>query len=76
MCRCWSSVLIDTYQNISNDAGQVAAILDYVKKGKSIIFAHDTTSYVNYDYTKMTKSIPDTAYGSGRRRIFLGSVAT
>ena len=55
----------DTYQNISNDAGQVAAILDYVKKGKSIIFAHDTTSYVNYDYTKMTKSIPDTAYGSG-----------
>lgn len=55
----------DTYQNISNDAGQVAAILDYVKKGKSIIFAHDTTSYVNYDYMKMTKSIPDTAYGSG-----------
>ena len=39
----------DVYQDIPNNNGQVEEILNFVKKGKSIIFAHDTTSYVNYD---------------------------
>lgn len=53
----------DVYQDISNANGQVDAILDFVKSGKSILFAHDTTSYVNYDYNKMYKQIASTAYG-------------
>ncbi|RGS17776.1 DUF5057 domain-containing protein [Blautia obeum] len=53
----------DVYQDISNDNGQVNAILDFVKSGKSIIFSHDTTSYVNYDKDKMYEKIATTEYG-------------
>lgn len=53
----------DTYQDISNNSGQVNAILDFVRSGKSIIFAHDTTSYVNYNYDEMYPSIVSTKYG-------------
>ena len=42
----------DVYQDISNDHGQVDAIKDYIKSGRSVIFAHDTTSYLNYNYTE------------------------
>ena len=52
----------DVYQDIKNNNGQVNAILDFVKSGKSIIFAHDTTSYVNYDYDKMEKKIVQNNY--------------
>lgn len=52
----------DTYQDISNEAHQVDAILDFIKKGKSVIFAHDTTSYVNYNYNQMHRKIADTTY--------------
>lgn len=52
----------DTYQDISNEAHQVDAILDFIKNGKSVIFAHDTTSYVNYDYKQMHGKIADTSY--------------
>lgn len=47
----------DDYPDISNKYGQVEAILDYVKKGKSIIFTHDTTSYMNYDFYNMHKTM-------------------
>jgi len=47
----------DDYPDISNANGQVEAILDYVKKGKSIIFTHDTTSYMNYDFYNMHKTM-------------------
>lgn len=47
----------DDYPDISNKNGQVEAILDYVKKGKSIIFTHDTTSYMNYDFYNMHKTM-------------------
>ena len=47
----------DDYPDISNENGQVEAILDYVKKGKSIIFTHDTTSYMNYDFYNMHKTM-------------------
>lgn len=53
----------DAYQDIPNDRGQVNAILDFVKSGKSIIFAHDTTSFINYDYNKIYPKIAQTAYG-------------
>ena len=55
----------DTYQDISNDNGQVDAILDFIRSGKSVIFAHDTTSYVNYDYSKMENQIAIDSYGTG-----------
>lgn len=53
----------DTYDDLPNDNQQVEAILDFVKSGKSIIFSHDTTSYINYDYDKVYKQIAATAYG-------------
>lgn len=40
----------DVVQNISNDNKQVDKIIEFAKAGKSIIFAHDTTSNVNWDY--------------------------
>ena len=45
----------DAYQNIPNDAGQVNAIERYIKSGRSVIFSHDTTSYLNYTYAKSAK---------------------
>lgn len=47
----------DVYQDISNEYGQVDEILRFIKQGKSVIFSHDTTSYVNYDYNNMNKQI-------------------
>lgn len=38
----------DVYENISQDG--VNAILEFIKKGKSVIFSHDTTSLYNYEY--------------------------
>ena len=38
----------DVYENIST-AG-VEVILDFIEKGKSVIFSHDTTSHYNYLY--------------------------
>ena len=53
----------DVYQDIPNNNGQVEEILNFVKKGKSIIFAHDTTSYVNYDRDNVYHKIASTEYG-------------
>ncbi len=53
----------DAYENIDNSNGQVDAILEFVKSGKSIIFAHDTTSYINFDKDKMYGKIATTKYG-------------
>ena len=40
----------DVYPDISNDKGQVDAIREYIKSGRSVIFSHDTTSYLSYSY--------------------------
>ena len=53
----------DVYQDISNENHQVDEILRFVKAGKSILFSHDTTSYINYNYNKMYEKIASTQYG-------------
>lgn len=53
----------DVYQDIPNNHDQVEEILSFVKAGKSILFAHDTTSYINYDYNKIYGKIASTQYG-------------
>ena len=52
----------DVYQDINEK--DVKAILKFIQSGRSVIFAHDTTSYVNYDYTKMDKRIPYENYNN------------
>lgn len=47
----------DVYQDIPNDKDQVRAILEYIQSGRSVIFSHDTTSYVNYNKYEMNKEI-------------------
>lgn len=41
----------DVYSNIDNTYAQVDDILDFIKSGKSVIFSHDTTSFINYNET-------------------------
>lgn len=41
----------DVYSNINNNYNQVDDILDFIKSGKSVIFSHDTTSFINYNET-------------------------
>lgn len=41
----------DMYSNIDNTYAQVDDILDFIKSGKSVIFSHDTTSFINYNET-------------------------
>lgn len=41
----------DMYSNIDNTYSQVDDILDFIKSGKSVIFSHDTTSFINYNET-------------------------
>ena len=55
----------DVYQDISDKNGQVQDILDFIKSGKSVIFSHDTTSYINYDKNDMYEKIADSDYESG-----------
>ena len=52
----------DGYDNIKNDQEQVDAIVEFIRSGKSVLFSHDTTSYVNYDQDKMYSKIADTQY--------------
>lgn len=52
----------DGFNNINNDCHQVEDILDFIKSGKSVLFSHDTTSYINYDQDEMYKKIATTAY--------------
>lgn len=47
----------DVYQDIPNNHNQVQAILEYIQSGRSVIFSHDTTSYVNYNKNEMNKQI-------------------
>ncbi|MEG0368509.1 MAG: DUF5057 domain-containing protein, partial [Hungatella sp.] len=37
----------DMFSEIDNQDGAVDGILDFIKTGKSVLFAHDTTSFVN-----------------------------
>ena len=53
----------DGFNNINNDCHQVEDILDFIKSGKSVLFSHDTTSYINYDQDEMYKKIATTEYG-------------
>ena len=55
----------DAYQNIPNDRGQVEAILEFVKSGKSIIFSHDTTSFQNYRYSEVYPKVARESYPEG-----------
>lgn len=50
----------DVYQDISLDA--VEEILSFIRSGKSVIFSHDTTSYINYDPSKVYEKIAKNAY--------------
>ena len=52
----------DVYDDIPNNNNQVNAILDFVRSGKSVIFAHDTTSYINYKYNEMYNKIAFDSY--------------
>lgn len=44
----------DGYENIDNSQNQVQNILDFIKAGKSVIFSHDNTSFINVDQDKNT----------------------
>lgn len=59
----------DVYTDISNENKQVDEILDFIRSGKSIIFAHDTTSYVNYNYAEVYPDIVSTTYGERKDKI-------
>ena len=37
----------DCYREADNDKGAMSAIADYIKSGRSVLFTHDTTSFVN-----------------------------
>ena len=50
----------DVYQDISIDA--VQEILKFIRSGKSVIFAHDTTSYINTDHQKIYGQIARDGY--------------
>jgi hypothetical protein len=52
----------DVYKDIK--ISDVQAILDFIRSGRSVIFSHDTTSYVNYNYNEMNKSIPKNNYNN------------
>ena len=52
----------DVYQDISIDA--VQEILKFIRSGKSVIFAHDTTSYINTDHKKIYDQIARDGYNS------------
>ena len=55
----------DVYPDISNANHQVDKILEFIKSGKSVLFSHDTTSYVNYDKNMMHGKIATKEYGTG-----------
>ena len=44
----------DVYPNI--DEERVKDIKEFIKSGRSVIFSHDTTSYVNWDYPALGKA--------------------
>lgn len=54
----------DIYENIKNDEGQVDKIVKFIQDGKSVIFTHDTTSNMNWNYKEFTsESNPVTVDG-------------
>ena len=52
----------DVYQNIDNTDGAVDNIKTFIENGKSVIFSHDTTSNINWDYEEFDSN-PVTADG-------------
>ncbi len=60
----------DVYQNIPNDKGQVDAIKQYIRSGRSVIFSHDTTSYLCYNYNDVDKTIKADAAGTTTYSVF------
>lgn len=60
----------DMYSNIDNDCNQVDDILDFIKSGKSVIFSHDTTSYINYNETVTDNKVYVNSDHSGPRQYY------
>lgn len=54
----------DMVENIPSD-GAVKAIVNFIKAGKSVIFAHDTTSNINWDYRTTDLKTDDKKYSGG-----------
>ena len=48
----------DCYQEADNADGAMTAIRDYIASGRSVLFTHDTTSFLNVDRNKFNR-IPD-----------------
>ncbi|SCP94737.1 DUF5057 domain-containing protein [Anaerobium acetethylicum] len=44
----------DMYQEIDNTYGAMTAILDFVESGRSVLFTHDTTSFINVEKARFT----------------------
>lgn len=60
----------DSYSDISNDNGALFNVQAFIDSGKSVMFTHDTTSFVNikvdgeyYDNTKTGKTLINWGYG-------------
>lgn len=60
----------DMYSNIDNTYSQVDDILDFIKSGKSVIFSHDTTSYINYNETVTDNKVYVNSDHSGPRQYY------
>ena len=60
----------DVYSNINNNYNQVDDILDFIKSGKSVIFSHDTTSYINYNETVKDLRVYVKSDHSGTRQYY------
>ncbi len=48
----------DAYGNITGNAesGPISAIMEFIESGKSVLFAHDTVSYFNYEEKRENES--------------------
>lgn len=60
----------DSYSDINNDNGALYNIQDFIDSGKSVMFTHDTSSFVNtkvdggiYDNTNTGKTLKNWGYG-------------
>lgn len=64
----------DTYGNLNQESAQ--AIVSYISSGKSILFAHDTTSFVNTTVTKLTSDGVNQYSGSDLANTTMGAYST
>ena len=52
----------DCYREASNEDGAMSAIREYIASGRSVLFTHDTTSFLNVDSSKFNKVAEDVYY--------------